>query len=141
MVSTIILWIFLGINTVTDLKKRIVYMPVIFLFAVLGVVFYVCKEKQDMGSLIGGVLAGVFLLLFSVVTSGAVGAGDGWVVAVTGIWLGGWKTVFVMMGGFILTALCGVAGIVIKKANRKSELPFVPFFALSYVIILIGECL
>lgn len=139
--SDIILWIFLGINTLTDIKNHTIYIAVTFLFGALGTVIFACAEDGSLLSLVSGTVVGIGLMLLSVLSKGAVGFGDGLVVAVTGIWLGGWKTALVLMGGFLLAAFFGVAGICAGRVNRKSEIPFVPFFSLSYFIFYMGGML
>lgn len=141
MLNDVILWIFLTINAVTDIRKRTIYLPVIFLFGAGNMLLFICDRNRDIVSAAGGVMTGVYLLMFSICSRGAIGFGDGLVVAVTGIQLGGWKTVFVLMGGFLLAAFFGVAGLCMKKINGKSELPFIPFYAVSYLILYIGGCL
>lgn len=141
MIRDIIFWFFLGINTLTDMKNRTVHVAIIVLFGILGMTMFFCGEKRDILSLAGGVMAGVFLMLFSILTRGAVGFGDGLVVSVAGIWLGGAKTILILMGGFLLVTATGMIGICLRKMNGKSELPFVPFFALSYLLFYMGGLL
>lgn len=141
MMEHIILWMFLAINTITDIKNRTIYTAISFLFGAVGMAFFFCGEKKDMFSLAGGILVGMYVLLFSVITKGAVGFGDGLVVLALGIWMGGEKILFVLMGAFFLVVLTGMIGIAAKKLNRKSELPFVPFLTVSYIVLHMGGIL
>ncbi len=138
MWSDLLLWIFLLLHTVTDIKSRKINIVVCLFFGVLGLGIFAFGSEKDVISLVGGILTGAYLLVFSLLTREAVGLGDGCVVTAVGIWLGGGKTLVVLMGGFILAALFGVIKICVKKATGKSELAFVPFFTLSYIIFYTG---
>jgi len=137
----ICLWIFLLFHTITDIKWKKINVIVCFIYAIGGVIFFVFREEKDMLSMLGGVFAGAFLLVFSLLTKEAVGIGDGCVVTAAGIWLGGGRTLAILMGGFIFTALFGVVKICLKKATGKSEIAFVPFFTLSYMVLYLGGVL
>ncbi|MBE5882223.1 MAG: hypothetical protein E7289_07965 [Lachnospiraceae bacterium] len=141
MIEDFILWIFLGINTITDMRNRSIYVAITLLFGIVEIAMFVCGEKTEVFSLAGGMMAGVCLMMFSALTRGAVGFGDGLVVSVAGIRLGGGKTMLVLMGGFLLVIVTGIVGICVGKMNRKTEIPFVPFFTLSYALFYIGGLL
>ena len=138
MWKDIFVWIFLLFHTATDLKSRKINVVVCLIFASAGLILFALSSKKDWISLLGGILKGCYLLFFSFVTKEAVGLGDGCVVMALGIWLGGGKTLIVLMGGFVLTALFGLVRVCMKKASGKSELAFIPFFTLSYSAFYIG---
>lgn len=133
--------VFLMTNMVTDLINRRIYVGINFFFAVSALLLFVTREQPSLFSLLGGILTGAYLYLFSLMSKGAVGAGDAIVVTISGIFLGGGKNAAVLMGGLLLTGLCGGILMLCKKAGRKSELPFAPFFALSYLLLCLGGVL
>ena len=132
---------FLIINTVTDLINRRIYVGINFFFAVPALFLFVTQEQLSWLSLLGGILSGAYLYLFSLMSKEAVGAGDAIVVTISGIFLGGGKNAAVLMGGLFLTGLCGGILMLCKKAGKKSELPFAPFFTLSYMLLYLGGVL
>lgn len=138
MWKNIFMWIFLLIHTVTDLRCRKVNVAICWIFAIAGLILFAFSNERDWISLVGGILTGSYLLLFSLITKESIGLGDGCVVTALGIWLGGGKTLLVLMGAFILTALFGMVKVCMKKATGKSELAFVPFLTLSYSAFYIG---
>ena len=83
------MWIFLLFHTYTDIKWRKVNVGLCLIFAIAGLFFFALGNERDLYSLLWGILAGAYLLLFSVLTKEAVGFGDGCVVTAVGIWLGG----------------------------------------------------
>ncbi len=141
MWKDIFVWIFLLFHTITDLKSRKINIVVCLIFASVGLILFAFGSEKDWLSMFGGILTGCYLLFFSFITKEAVGFGDGCVVMALGIWLGGGKTLLILMGGFVLTALFGVVRVCMKKATGKSELAFIPFFTLSYSTFYIGGLL
>lgn len=137
----IVIGMFLIINAITDWKEKNVYVPFSLFFGILGVIAMIFEENMEISSFAGGVALGVTLMLFSVLSQGGLGLGDGIVVMVLGIWLGGWKSVLIFMGGLCLAAVAGVIKLCLKKAGRKSELAFIPFLTLSYMVFCIGDVL
>lgn len=113
-------------------------MIVCVLYGAAGVVAFACGDEKDVIALAGGLATGAYLLVCSLLTKEAVGIGDGFVVTAVGIWMGGGKTLAVLMGGFVLAAVFGIASICARKATGKTELAFVPFFTMSYAIFYIG---
>lgn len=71
------------------------------------------------------------LLLLSAVTRGAVGRGDGWFFAVSGLYLGAVKNWLLLAGGlagcFILCVILMIRGIAKGRSVRAMRLPFLPF--------------
>jgi leader peptidase (prepilin peptidase)/N-methyltransferase len=82
---------------------------------------------------IGGVLIGALILLIYHVTKGEIGEGDGWLLIVTGIFLGIGRNFELLMSGLLLAAICSLFLILFKKAGKKREIPFVPFLFLGYM--------
>ncbi len=139
--SKIAVAMFLGINTITDIKSRKIHTVVNILFAAAGLLLFFSQEEKDAAALVGGIAVGMYLILFAVLTKEAVGFGDGIVVMAMGTFLGGWKTVFVLMGGFLLASVFGVFHMCRKKANGKTRLPFLPFLTCSYLVYIVGDLL
>lgn len=139
MWKEIILWIFLAYHSIYDIKTRKINIIVCILFGVVGLVMFDMSSSRNVLSLAGGILTGVYLLVFSYLTKEAIGIGDGFVVTAVGIWMGGGKTLAALMGGFVLAAGFGILRICAGKANGKTELAFVPFFALSYGLLSVGR--
>lgn len=80
------------------------------------------------------ILPGVFLLIAGWLSRWQIGAGDGVIVLVMGLWLGFAKTLIVLlMGMFFCSVFCGVM-LFFKRAERRTEIPFVPFLLAACLI-------
>ena len=83
-----------------------------------------------------GMLPGILLFWMERQTKGAVGLGDGCFFLITGCYLGGWRTLELLMGAvfvsslaggvWMLTALLGGKGNGLWEKMRKKKLPFLP---------------
>ena len=76
-------------------------------------------------------LPGAVLLLFSRITAGKIGEGDGWFFVVSGLFLSWREAAVLFLSGLML---CGGYGLFVLAAGaaggkdmRKKRLPFLPF--------------
>lgn len=139
MWNEIIIWLFLSHQTICDIKTRKINAGVCILFGAGGLLLFEIRNQKSVLSVAGGFLIGVCLMIFSYLTKEAVGMGDGYVVTAVGIWAGGEKTLAAVMSAFFLAAGFGIVRIAAGKADGKTELAFVPFFTLSYVLVTMGK--
>lgn len=132
MIEECLVLLFLGINTLSDIRYRKVLlwpMPVFFFF---GIVLYVWNGSKVVSG-ITGLLPGIFLLAIGKLTKEAVGYGDGLTVLVMGIYLDLWDTCEIVAGGLFLSAIWGGILMILKKKEIKQEFPWMPFLMISYV--------
>lgn len=139
MWNEIIICVFLSYHSICDIRTRKINIPVCVGFGVVGFFVFGISNSRNVLSLAIGVLTGVCLMIFSYLTEEAVGMGDGYVVAAAGIWAGGEKTLAVLMSALFLAAGFGILRICAGKANGKTEIAFIPFFALSYMLLTWGK--
>lgn len=82
-----------------------------------------------------GLVLGLGVVLLSKATGGKIGIGDGMVLGVTGIGLGFWTNMELFAMALAMAALFSIALIILRKANRKSAIPFLPFLLCAYIFI------
>lgn len=121
------------ICAITDLKTKEISMRILLIFGALGIIIFILGNQNSVAEELVGVLVGIGVLLICRVTGGKIGAGDGFLIVVTGIFLGGMRNVELLMGGFLLAALWALILVIFRKVNWKKELPFVPFLFLSFI--------
>lgn len=134
-------WILLVLGSILDIKYKA--LPSWFLVAggVLAVIGAVVLKPVGLWEMAGGLLLGVLLFVVSLLTRGALGKGDGIFIGIVGLNLG-FSTIFsVFMGALLLAAFLAVLLLIVKKANRKTAFPFLPFLGVSYGIICISSFL
>ena len=84
-------------------------------------------------SRVGGVAVGVDIILFAYFSKEAVGIADGIVISVCGAAFGLYETVTLCFLAAVYAAGFSVVLLILKKAGRKSRIPFLPFLLLGYV--------
>lgn len=138
MISVIFPGIFLFIESIRDIRKREISMISVGIFGVLGIVLQLISDASNWYSMLAGALVGVVVLLSAKITCEKIGYGDGWLLVVTGIYLGFRYNLFLFAIALFLSAVVSMVLMVFKKVNRKSAIPFIPFVLGGYCIMLAG---
>lgn len=85
---------------------------------------------------LGGVAIGGIVILISIATRGKIGFGDGLLLCISGMGLGFWSNLELFALALLFAALVSIALIILRLADRKNSIPFVPFLLLGYIVIL-----
>jgi leader peptidase (prepilin peptidase) / N-methyltransferase len=97
-------------------------------------------DRAFLDGLAGLSLGGGVMLIIFLVSRGGMGAGDLKLMAMIGLYVGLRGAVLVMLLGFFLGALVGVAGMIFGKLTRKDALPFAPYLVMATLLeVLWGE--
>ena len=83
------------------------------------------------------VLPGVFLYLMSKATRGAIGEGDALVYLMTGVTLGFFGNIELLTLSLFFSAIVSVFLLVFRKVGKKKRIPFVPFTAIAYGVVMV----
>lgn len=130
--------VFLAIFTYCDVKNRRLQLWLIAVFAAIMIGLFVFGEKHDGFSLLIRLIPGLGLLTTAFVTKEAVGYGDGLVVLFCGLVLDIQVTISLVFVALILSAVASLVILVIKKGNRSTRLPFMPFLLAAWVMLLLN---
>lgn len=128
----------LALCSVEDIRKKQIRLNPVFAFGILGIIFHMLWRIQSIESLLLGMLVGVAMLFLSILTGGRIGAGDGVVLIVTGIYLGVERNLTLLLCGLLMCGIWAFVLIVLRKKSRKDTIPFIPFLLVAYVYILAG---
>lgn len=129
----LLVFILLIILTISDVKKREISLAVISLFAIIGVIMIGIDSDRDIWGIIIGILVGIMLIFFSYISREGIGYGDGLVFIVTGLYLGGYRNIELLLTSVFLASLYGIIIFIICKNYRK-RIPFIPFIMLSFIV-------
>lgn len=132
----VILICFLIYFTYYDIKYRIISNKIIIACFFIGIVLVFISGNISLWlSNITGAF-GAFLLFFlaSILSKGGIGMGDVKLMTCIGLYTGIYETLNISFISIMLSVLVGVFLILIKKANKKTELPFVPFILLGVIV-------
>lgn len=136
-ITGLVVGLLLLYNTWLDMIKRQVSIVSLLLFGVAGFSLFLYFQQFSILSLVGGIGIGILMILVSKLTNGGFGMGDGGLLCVTGFYLGFYRNIELFLGALVLAAVWGGVLLVLKKAGRKTELPFVPFLMTAYIGMLL----
>ncbi|WP_353612515.1 A24 family peptidase [Leifsonia sp. Root4] len=98
-----------------------------------------------LGAAIGGAAMFLFYFVLAFISPRGMGMGDVKLAGVLGLYLGyiGWGALLVgSFGAFVLGGLFSIVLLVLRKAGRKSSIPFGPWMlAAAWIGIFFGETL
>ena len=134
MVTDIFLGLFLFISSVTDIRSKEVKPAVLAVFGIIAVVLYLVATPVGLFEEAAGIVIGLTFVALSLITEGKIGLGDGLLMTVTGVYLGGRQNAFLIMTAMLLSAVFSVIFLLTKKGNRKTKFAFVPFVFASFLI-------
>ena len=125
--------VIMAISVPTDLLRREILLIPTVAGVTAGVIFRIWSGREaGMGQtvllLLVSAVPGVFMLAAAFLSEQKIGAGDGLMLLMTGIWCGFMAAQLVLAVSLLLCMLIGLA-------MRKRELPFVPFLAAGYAVV------
>ncbi|MED4570670.1 prepilin peptidase [Brevibacillus agri] len=126
----------LSIITVADLTYRLIPNKVLLLFFLLFLVmrfFWPYGDASYVAHLIGMAAGFLFFFLLAVITRGGMGGGDTKLFAVIGMFLSPTLLFLTVFLSSAFGAMYGLFLLAIRRATRKSMIPFGPFIALGAV--------
>ncbi len=125
----------LGICSLEDVRHKRLTIVYILMFGIGGVILHLFAPVCSIYSILCGMLLGIAMILVSLITRGNVGIGDGMLLLVTGVYLGGYGNLQLLMTGLLLSALWALR-LAFKKKKGKDEIAFAPFLLLAYFVLL-----
>lgn len=138
MLKEHIIFSFLTLFSVEDVrKKELDFMPIVG-FLLIGIWFQAFVGKLPFPEIAGGAFLGVCLLAIGKLSKEAVGYGDGLLFLATGIYLGMWENLQLLWSSLWIAFLFSAVQMLVRKKDKKEEIPFVPFVWFSYLIHLGG---
>ena len=119
--------VLLVINTWTDIRKKEICLPVLFIFLAGGILWRI----RQAGIISMGI--GVFIILIALISGGMVGFGDGLLILTMGSVLEVGELAGILCGALLLCGIySGIEYLMLKK-SRSEEIPFVPFLLIGYL--------
>lgn len=133
MICYVLLFIFLLISTYLDVKIKKINIYLCILWGVLGTVINLMLVNKGIRFYLFGLAIGILILIFSFCTKEAIGKGDAAVFIVIGTYAGLTRTFVIFIISLILVLLIGSSLLLLKKVNKKTRLPFLPFILLAFI--------
>lgn len=127
--------IYLVIMAVIDIRTKEIPVAPGVVFMVLAAIARLFGGA-DWISLVSGLFVGIFLYIVSCLSGGKVGRGDALVYAVTGMTLGFVKNAELFLCSLFLASMGAIVLIVVRRVGKNYAMPFVPFTAAAFGVVL-----
>lgn len=133
---TMITGSYLAVMAVIDRRrKRIPVLPGII--CLIAVILGQIIQGTVWHEWLPGVLIGLFLYAVSKATRGAVGEGDALVYLLTGVSLGFFRNLELLVCSLFLASIVSGFLLIFRRVGRKYRIPFVPFTAVAYGMVML----
>lgn len=131
--------ILLGICCIWDVREKKIPQNLTNTFFIISTGIFLMCYMQEWKTVFLGVLLGISIIGFSKISGGSIGLGDGKIICISGILLGFKQSLAMLLCALLLAAVWSAVLFAVKKGNRKSSLPFIPFLSAGYLITLWNE--
>lgn len=131
-----ICFLFLLLLSVRDIRERKINIVLILPGVILA--FYQ-MPGGFLRAAVPGFLFSIFVFVLSFLTKEAIGMGDAFAVLLCACYLPFYSLFLIFAAGLFMAGIAGVFLILIRKGNRKTEMPYLPFLTLSYLIYLVSN--
>lgn len=124
---------------IPDIKKKKIPVWLLVAAGVTAVVLRIILSYLEIteASLLWSFMAlipGCFFLLLSFATKEQVGYGDGIVLFIIGILCPFWRLMMILGIALSITSFVSIFLLIVRKGNRHTRLPFVPFLWIGAII-------
>lgn len=123
----VMLFGFLGAAAYFDMKWKRIPRSVLAVGTIFTLVCMLIQQKEIGWELLWTVLPGITLLFVAWGTKESIGYADGISVLFLGGMMGFRNCIWVLCISLFLLSLSGLALYILKKVNRKTKLPYLPF--------------
>ncbi len=132
-------WALLVIGSIYDIKYKALPRWFLIVGSILAIMLAIALRPIGFGEMAGGLFLGLLLFGISILTRGSLGKGDGIFLGILGLNLG-FSVVFpVFAGALLLAAFLSILLIIVRRVNRKTVFPFLPFLSAAYGIFCAGK--
>lgn len=131
------LLVFLGLAAYFDCRLKRIPWSVLGMGAIFMILCNILQWKEFKMGILLSVLPGMFLLMLAWFTKESIGYGDGISVLLLGGMAGLRNCIWVLCISLLLLSLVGLVLLVIKRVDRKTKIPYLPFLLAAESILLL----
>mgnify|MGYP003181829583 FL=1 len=124
--------VFLAMNSWLDIRIREISLFLTVVYAGCGIIYSILQGRKIQDVLIPAGI-GILFLAAGLISRGAIGAGDCWILLALGALLDTETYIRMLCIGFFLAAFWSGILLVIRRKSRKTEIPLVPFLLAGYI--------
>lgn len=137
MVGNTMLLAVLAVSAYRDWREKQIYLYLPVGALILGLIWHLVCQERALEDMLLGAVVGLVMLIIGKVTGEAIGIGDGMMLVVSGVFLGFWGNMCLLMTALLLVGCVALLLIVIGKKGKDYRLPFLPFLLVAYLLQLL----
>ncbi len=135
----VIILIFLLIGSISDIRKKQISGKYLCTFGVLAVVYLgiksiLFKDIMMWYDAVTGLVPGIVCLVMARISREQIGYGDSLVLLIVGMLLGFEDCLWGLFAAFMILTIWALILFILKKAGRKTTVPFLPFLLMGCLI-------
>lgn len=124
--------VFMAMNSWLDIRRREISLLLTVVYAGCGIIYSILQGRKIQDVLIPAGI-GILFLAAGLISRGAIGAGDCWILLALGALLDTETYIRMLCIGFFLAAFWSGILLVIRRKSRKTEIPLMPFLLAGYI--------
>lgn len=121
-------------ESVYDIKYKKIHPALTISFVLLAQILYGFTKATSCADFILNLLPGFLVIIMAFIFKESMGLGDGLIILFIGSVCGLRHSVFILVIAFVMSAVVSLLLLALRKVNRKSKLPFVPFLLMASLI-------
>lgn len=129
----------MGICTVTDILKRAIDVRILVLFSIILTICGSVEKSICIENVAAGLCIGVLLAVVSFFSNGEIGMGDVYLYLLIILFMGFEKGICIFFMSIMFAFFAAVYLVVVKRKNKKYEMPLVPFMFVAYLYSVLCE--
>ncbi len=137
MIGNTMLLGILAVSAYRDWKEKQIYLYLPAGALVLGLILHILCRERALTDMLAGAAVGIVMIMIGWATGEAVGIGDGLMLVVSGIFLGFWENLCLLMTALLLVGAAALLLMAVGKKGKDYRLPFLPFLLTAYLLQLI----
>lgn len=128
----IILYLLCG--SLLDIKYKQISKKYVLIGAVVSIILFILFLEQAWISSLSGLFVGIAIIMLAKISKGGIGEGDGYVIGIIGILLGGRLVMILFCESIVLAAFYSICKLIRNKMRNNTSFPFLPFMFISYIV-------
>lgn len=125
----------LSVAGVMDIRKKEVPVWIIIGTYMWSVILMFVQNNFLFWNIAVSTVPGLVLIVISLLTQ-KVGIGDGLIISGVGIGIGFEKCAYMVMIALLLCCFVSITMLLLKKVNRDSKIPFIPFITIGMGVVI-----
>lgn len=133
-----IIMVFLAVGTFLDIKYKKIPIILPIIWGCLGFVWNIGIKRLDheqWAGVIGSILIGCMLFIFSIWSQEAFGRGDAFIFIILGIYIDFYSNLLLLGTALFFSSFAAIYYLIIHKKGKKEKIPFIPYIYTAYALL------